>query len=454
MMGGRGGLVLLLALAGAASLAIAGPASAGDLADRVWVVRVATERSTFGAAARQTLLAPALPVEDGLLLAVGFALEPPDDKDEAIQVTAIDPQGRAVPAELVGGDDDLRCTLFRLPGAKPEPVALKGAGREVGDEVVLLSRHGEVMRFAPRRRTARVEARVSLPRPLYALGAEAESWQGAVATTPEGALVGFVDTRPTVSEGVGIMVGIGAQTPVLVPADTFADVPRNLPRKDRPRGWLGVNLAPLDEDHEAYFGLAEPQEGAFVTGVAEGSPADLAGIRLHDVVQSIGDLPLRFEKQEDWNPLLRAVQRLPLGTPLACRLLRFRPLPDGGYEAAPLEVRLTLEARPLDFADAPETEIEDLGFRVKPLTQDWRRANRVPGELQGVVVSRMERASAAQIGGLEVGDLILKLDDKPVPDAEALRKALSDAGTAKRTRIVFFVRRGQATLFVTVQPGG
>jgi hypothetical protein len=420
---------------------------------QVWIVRVTTERASFGAPSRQTLLAPALPVEDGCLLAVGFSLEPPDDKDEALKVTAIDPQGAVLPAELVGGDEELRCTLFRLLRGKAEPVPLEAAPRAVGDGVVLLSRHGELMKFASRRGTSRVEAMVTAPRLLYALGVDAAAWQGGVAVTPEGKLVGFVDSRPTVEEGMGIVMGLGEQIPVLVPADAFADVPRTLPRKDRPRAWLGVNLAPFDADREAYFGVETPQDGAFVTGVAEGSPADRAGIRLHDVVQSIGDLSLRFERMDEWGPLLRTVQRLPLGKPLPCRVLRFRRLPDGGYEAAPVEVDLTLEARPLDFEDAPETEIEELGIKVKPLTVDRRRAAGVPAELDGVVVTRVEHASAAQIGGLALGDLIVKADDQPVADAAALRKALADAREAKRGKIVFFVRRGQATLFLTVQPG-
>jgi serine protease Do len=212
-----------------------------------------------------------------------------------------------------------------------------------------------------------------------------------------------------------------------------------------------VNLAPFDADHEAYFGVETPVDGAFVTAVAEGSPADRAGIKLHDVVQSIGDLPLRFERMDDWDPLLRAVQRLPLGKPLPCRVLRFRPLGDGGYDATSFEVEMTLEARPLDFADAPETEIEEFGFFVKPLTQDWRRSSRVPADLEGVVITRLERASAAQIGGLQPGDLILKVDDNPAADVAALRKVLADAKAAKRTKTVFFVRRGSATVFLTVQ---
>jgi serine protease Do len=441
----RAGLVLLL---------LALVAEAGDLGDRIWVARVTTERSSFGSSpTRQTLYAPALPVEDGFLIAVGFALEPPDDKDEALKVTAIDPDGKSFPAELIGGDQELRCTLFYLRGTKPDPVALEAAPREVGDEVILLSRQGEVMRFAPRRASSRIEAKASSPLLLYALPAEAQYWQGGIAMTPEGKLVGFVDMRPTVSDGVGIMLGVGAQTPVLVPADTFADVPRTLPRKDRPRGWLGVNLAPFDEDHEAYYGLDAPVEGAFVTGVAEGSPADRAGVKLHDVLVSIGNLPFHFERMEDWDPLLRAVQRLPLGKPLPCRVLRLKERPGGGYDTETLDLPLTLDARPLDFADAPETEIPDLGFRVKPLTQDRRRGGRVPADVEGVVISRIERASAAQIGGLEIDDIIQKVDDQAVPDAASLEKALGASEKAGRTRIVFFVRRGSATLFVTVQRG-
>ncbi|HEX5138877.1 MAG TPA: hypothetical protein VFY93_18040 [Planctomycetota bacterium] len=434
-------------------LVLGGVAAAEDLADRIWVVRVTTERASFGAPSRQTLLAPAVPVEDGLLLAVGFSLEPSNDKDEALRVTAIDPKGQVVGAELVGGDDDLRCTLFRLSGAKPEPLALEGVPRKAGDEVVLLSRHGELMRFAPRRASVRIDAKVDAPRALYALPPGSITWQGALAMTPDGQLVGFVDLRPTVAEGLGIMLGVGAQTVVVVPAGAYADVPRTLPRKDRPRGWLGVNLAPFDADHEAYFGVDTPVDGAFVTGVAEGSPADNAGIKLHDVVLSIADLPLRFERMDDWDPLLRAVQRLPLGTPLPCRVLRFHELPDGGYEATSLEVPLTLSARPLDFNDAPETEIPGLGFFVKPLTQDWRRSNRVPADADGVVITRLERASAAQIGGLQPGDLVLKVDDHVTGDVDALRKALEDSKSAHRAKIVFFVRRGAATTFLTVQPG-
>jgi serine protease Do len=214
-----------------------------------------------------------------------------------------------------------------------------------------------------------------------------------------------------------------------------------------------VNLSPFDADREAFFSVGEDWRGALVTGISPGSPAAAAGIRVHDVIQTIGPLNVRFEVQADWNTMLRAVQRLPLGKPLPCRVVRFTRRPDGGYDAKPLEVTMTLAERPLDFADAPETEIKDLGLKVKPVTVDWRRANKLPDEQGGVVVTGTARASPAQLSRLRPGDLIQRVDDAEVSDVASLTTVLDAARNAKRNKIVLFVRRGTETLFLAVATG-
>jgi len=441
------GLVLLL-LAGAAWAF-----GDGDL----FVVRIATEHPAFGGPARQTVEAVAVPVNDeGLLMAVGFAVSPPEEEEkEAVKVTAFFPDGTEVPAEVVASDDELECTFFRLHGdRKPEPVALQGARLAVGDEVTLLGRYGGLMDHAARRQRGFVEAIARTPQTLYALREQDPRTIGCVALTPEGKLVGFVDTRPAVGgEGTGVMLGLGAQTIVVVAAETYAESARTLPRKDSQRAWIGVNLAPFDADREAFFGVAENLPGALVTGVAEGSPAAKAGLEVFDLLQSIGPLPIHFEKMEEWAPMLRAVQRLPLGKPLPCRVIRFARQEDGGFAAQLLELTLTLEARPLDFADAPETEFKDLGFKVKPLTDDWRRTRTLPAGMDGVVVTRIAQASPARLAELQPDDLILRVDDKPVADVASLKARIDEARSARRAKVVFFIRRGRETLFLALQPG-
>jgi len=436
-------------------LGLAAAASAGGLEQSIFVVRVTTESVSAGGTSRRTLAAPALPVgPDGLLLAVGFAVNPPArEQREAVKVTAIDPSGRERKARILRGVQDLDCTFFRVSGEAPEPVALEGAPASPGDAVLLLARHGELMRYAPRRRRAQVDAKVTEPRTLYALDVDVLTWAGSIATTPDGRLVGFVDTRPTTVEGTGAMLGVGTRTLVIVAAEVFATAAGHVGMPDRDKAWLGVNLAPFDRDREAYFGVAGDWRGALVTGVAPGSPAAKAGVRLHDLIQSIGPLRIHFEKQTEWDDMLRAVQRLPLGKPLACRVVRFELQKDGSYTARPRDLSLVLEERPIDFDDAKEVEVADLGIKIKPLTQDWRRVAKVSDDLSAVVVTGTGRASPAQLAGLAAGDLVLKVDDKTVAGVTSFLALVDAARKARRKRIVLFVRRGAETRFVAVSTG-
>jgi len=436
-----------------ALLLVATLAQAGDLAESIYVVRITTERSTFRGTSRQTVAAPALPVDgQGLLMAVGFSIDPPDNDQDVVQVTAVRPDGKTVPARLLGGDDELRCTFFRLQGKEfPPPVPLAAAPIAAGDAVVLLARHGPLMNHAPRRITAHIDAVTKHPTPLYALREPLERWLGSIAATSDGRLVGFLDVRPSIVEGSGVMLGVGTQTLVVVSAESFSELAKRPPGQEATsRAWIGVNLAPFDENREAFFGVKGDWPGALVTGVSDGSPAAKAGIEVHDLVQSIGSLELRYEKQEGWNPMLRLVQRLPLNVALPCRVIRFVRRPDGSYSAHKKAIELTLVERPLDFRDAPETEVKDLGLKVKPLTLDWRRMRQVPDGTAGVVVTRTARASPTQLAGLRPDDLIVSVDDRPVRTVKSFLALLDAARKKKQGKLVFFVRRGAVTLFVAV----
>lgn len=429
-------------------------APADTIQDRLYVARITTERATRAGTVRTTLAAPALPVgPEGLLLAVGFAIDRPENNEEAVEVSVVDPAGRVLPARLLGGDEDLECTFFRLRRKEDhvDPVPLESAGAAVGDEVVLLARHGDLMGFQPRRITAHVDAVVSGPPALFALREPLERWSGAVATTKEGRLLGFVDLRDTITDGSGLMLGIGSKTLVIVAADAYKAAKWKEPTASR--AWLGVNLAPFNPNREAYFDITEDWRGALVTGVSEGSPSAKAGLRIHDLIQTIGPLEITLEKDDDWTRMLRSVQRLPLGEPLPCKVVRFVRGDDGKYRPERHELTLVLEERPLDFADAPETEIEDLGLKVKPLTLDRRRTSKLPPSTTGVVVWRTARASPASLAGLRPLDLVLRIGEEQVRNPERFVALLDAARAAKRQKIVLFVRRGSETLFIPVRTG-
>ncbi|NJN14364.1 MAG: PDZ domain-containing protein [Planctomycetes bacterium] len=213
----------------------------------------------------------------------------------------------------------------------------------------------------------------------------------------------------------------------------------------------GVTLAPCVPTTRATSSIGRTRRAPFVTSVAPGSPAEKAGLRLFDLVHSIGDLTLDFEERAEFQRLLRDVHGLALGAPLETKVTRFVWTEESGYTSQPLTLTITLSARPLGFDETPEAEIAPVGIRVRPATSDWLRGSRLPENLTGLVITRIENGSGALLAGLSMGDLILEVDRKPVADGAALLALLEEAASSGRGKSIFFVRRGSATSFIPVE---
>ena len=424
-------------------------ARAGDLAGNIFVIEVTTARS---ATARQTLAAPALCVgRDGLFLVAGFALDKPARRErDRVEVSILAPDGRRMAGEILGGNDGQNCTFFKLKEGErpPPPVPLAGASLRVGDKVVLLGRYGKLMNYAPLRREAVVEAVTLEPKVYYALRGVSVEHQGMLVATTDGRLVGFLDLRKTYPDKTGLMLGVGSKTVVVVPAGEY----RGLEPRKRTKAWLGVNLAPFDRGREEYFSVKGDLRGALVTGISKGSPAAKAGIRLHDLLQVIGPYTFRYEQSTEWEAMLRHVQALPLQEPLKVRVVRFKPRGGrAGFDSETLELTMVMSERPTDFVDAAEVEVKDIGLTVRPATDDWRRRFNLREDAQGAVVTAIERASAAQLAGVRLNDLILAVDREAVKTPERLKELVAAARKAKRRRILLLVRRGNDTRFIGVE---
>ncbi len=429
------------------------PAGAEEMEARLWMVRVSREEQR-GAGAAEVFLAPALPAgPGGLLLCAGFALDAPRE-NATLEAVAIAPDGTEHEAHFVGGHHEEPCTFFRVRGEAAKtwaPVELKGAVPAAGARVLIVGRHGTNLGFALRRKRTRVEAAVFHQVPVYAMEGLDETWLGCMALTADGRLIGFVTTMDSLEEEGGFVVGLGETTTIVVAAEGYAEMALH-PGPPETRAWLGINLSPLDEDRERFFGVEEDLAGALVTGIAEESPAAMAGVRLWDVLQRIGDVEVILEKPADRDLFLARVQRLPLGKPLPCRVLRFREGPPGSYTRAVLELEMTLEARPVDFADAPEGDVPELGLKLKAATQDWLAARALAAETRGVVVTRVREGSPAELAGVLPDDLVLQADGAPVADLDALKTATAAARAAGRAKVVLFVRRGADTAFLSLRP--
>lgn len=61
--------------------------------------------------------------------------------------------------------------------------------------------------------------------------------------------------------------------------------------KPVPKGFLGIETAPIDPGERGDFGLAPDQEGVVVTGVVPGGPAQQGGLKAGDILLAIAEKP-------------------------------------------------------------------------------------------------------------------------------------------------------------------
>ena len=125
---------------------------------------------------------------------------------------------------------------------------------------------------------------------------------------------------------------------------------------------------------------------------------------------------------------------------------------DGARE----EVTVTIWRMPSNaLTQAAETPLpaEDddprLGTTLSPLSADLRAQLQVPGDVDGLVITQVTEASAADRAGLVQGDVIIEAGGQPATNAEVARDALEAAQENDRPLLLRIFRNGNF-MFVAV----
>jgi len=132
---------------------------------------------------------------------------------------------------------------------------------------------------------------------------------GALVDT-KGDLLGIntaIYSRSGGSLGIGFAIPVSTARTVLESIITTGAVTR---------GWIGVEPQDLTPEIAESFGLAQ-KSGTIITGVLQGGPADKAGVKPGDVLQSVNG-----EAIPDTTQLLNVIAQIKPGTDAKVRLLR------------------------------------------------------------------------------------------------------------------------------------
>src|SRR5690606_10886269 len=203
-----------------------------------------------------------------------------------------------------------------------------------------------------------------------------------------------------------------------IPIDTALEVMRDLQAGGIERGYLGVSLQPLDRELASYFGIPDAT-GVIVNSVGADSPAAAAGLREGDIIVGFAGQPVAAEKPEDLGGFQRLVAAVAPGEPVAIELLR---------DQRPLSVTARLAAQPKVEPEEVETQV---GFHAQEITDSIYRAQRLPTR-SGAYVSFVASGSPAAEAGLDVGDVIRRIESRPVEDLASFRAAIEQAAPLPR----------------------
>jgi serine protease Do len=207
------------------------------------------------------------------------------------------------------------------------------------------------------------------------------------------------------------------------------------------RGWLGVSVQAVTPELAQALKL-ESQKGALVGQVVPNGPADKAGMKHGDVIETIDGKTI--EKPRD---LSRDVAGTEVGKTVELGIVR-----DG--KQVTLKAKIEKMSGTPEAAEkaAPKPEkagANSLGIAVQDVDDSIRQQLGMP-DAKGPVITEVESGSPAADAGLQPGDLIVEVDRKPVGSADDVDKRIAAAGDT----VLFLVRRSEATLFVAVSRKG
>jgi serine protease Do len=245
----------------------------------------------------------------------------------------------------------------------------------------------------------------------------------------------------------GEVVGINARAIPVVGENLGFAIPINLAKEVTrqliasggiSRSWIGVTWQEL-QPLAGYLGVP-PDRGALVASVAGGSPASEADLRAGDVVVMFDNRAISARFEEDLPSLEKLIADTPVGRVVDVIFWR-----DGRHGLTQLVTR----ERPR--VEAEEVECREWGFTVQEVTEEVARALKL-ADRSGVLISGVRGDSFAQDAGLRHGDIVRRLEARPVEGIESFRflcRSLSDARTEK---ILVEVRRGRVLNFHLLKP--
>lgn len=254
---------------------------------------------------------------------------------------------------------------------------------------------------------------------------------GGALINLDGELVGI---NTAIASRSGGFQGIG----FAIPINMARNIMRSIIETGKvTRSYVGIVMQNIDPNIARAFNLTTP-EGVLIAEVAEGSPAEKAGLKEGDII-----LEADRRKMSNMNQFRGYIASKAPGDRIQLRIKR---------DQKEMNIAVTVAEMPSDrqLAMAGSRGLWDrIGFSVAELTADKIRELGYRSNIRGVIVDDISEESAAYRQNLRKNDVILGVNRRAVRSVDEFNQL---TGSVERGQVVLLqVLRGNSTSFVAFE---
>ncbi len=342
------------------------------------------------------------------------------DKADVITVTLSD--GRQLNAKLIGTDPEADVAVIQIPADNLSALEIADSSQlKVGDFVVAI---GNPFGLGQTVTSGIISA-------LGRSGLGIEGYEDFIQTDASinpgnsgGALVNlrgeFIGMNTAILAPSGGNVGIG----FAIPSNMAITIKDSLVKHGEVRrGMLGVTTQDLTPDLIKAFNL-QSQHGAVVSRVDAGSPAEKAGMEPGDIIVAVNGHEIRNGSSQ----IRTLIGLLQIGDTANIDIIR-------GGERMTVEATIGKPKRP-----------EIAGDKVHSTLKGVVLSTTTKGQIEGVVLDKVDTRSHAWKAGLRPGDIIVSANRYRVRNIDEFKQVANP-----RSPLLINLQRGGEAFFVVLQ---
>lgn len=224
------------------------------------------------------------------------------------------------------------------------------------------------------------------------------------------------------------------------------DIEGNILMADR---WIGIMGRDVEQDDLQPFKLKE-LSGVIITKIMDISPASKTDLKKNDVI-------LEYDRQRlmSWKALGRMVEETPIGRKVVLMV---------SHDGVAREVKVNVEKKTWEFEvpqfkkimprwfndEAEEKDCITLGIELQGLTTELRKYFGVSDDI-GVLIAKIRKDSIAEKSGLQVGDVIIKVNQDTIEEPSEVRQHVCEIKDQDSLNIT--VVRNRKEMMIHITPG-